>query len=111
MTSNVNLLAFALAFIGCVLATPLVTRVAIWAGAIDRPDQFRRIHKAPCPEWGPGSRVWPGAQHIARGDGWLLAENGEASPNGVSPVVDHLRGGDRPWESGSSTTLGACGLG
>jgi UDP-GlcNAc:undecaprenyl-phosphate/decaprenyl-phosphate GlcNAc-1-phosphate transferase len=52
MTSNVNLLAFALAFVGCVLVTPLVTRVASWAGAIDRPDQFRRIHKGAVPRLG-----------------------------------------------------------
>src|SRR3954454_24586302 len=52
MTSNVNLLAFALAFVGCVLVTPLITRVATWAGAIDRPDQFRRIHKGATPRMG-----------------------------------------------------------
>ncbi|MDB5351165.1 MAG: UDP-N-acetylmuramyl pentapeptide phosphotransferase/UDP-N-acetylglucosamine-phosphate transferase [Planctomycetota bacterium] len=52
MMSNVYLLIFALAFMGCVLATPLVTRVAAWAGAIDRPDQFRRIHKGAVPRMG-----------------------------------------------------------
>jgi UDP-GlcNAc:undecaprenyl-phosphate/decaprenyl-phosphate GlcNAc-1-phosphate transferase len=52
MSSNVNLLAFALAFVGCVFATPLVTKVAVWAGAIDRPDQFRRIHKGAVPRMG-----------------------------------------------------------
>ena len=52
MISNVFLLIFALAFMGCVLATPLVTRVAAWAGAIDRPDQFRRIHKGAIPRMG-----------------------------------------------------------
>ena len=52
MISNSFLLIFAVAFMGCVLATPLVTRIAIWAGAIDRPDQFRRIHKGATPRLG-----------------------------------------------------------
>lgn len=52
MASNVFLLIFALAFMGCVLATPMVTRVAAWAGAIDKPDQFRRIHKGAIPRMG-----------------------------------------------------------
>lgn len=52
MSLNVYLLIFALAFMGCVLATPLVVRVAAWAGAIDRPDQFRRIHKGAIPRMG-----------------------------------------------------------
>jgi UDP-GlcNAc:undecaprenyl-phosphate GlcNAc-1-phosphate transferase len=46
------MLIFAVAFMGCVLATPLVTRIAEWAGAIDRPDQFRRIHKGATPRLG-----------------------------------------------------------
>jgi UDP-GlcNAc:undecaprenyl-phosphate GlcNAc-1-phosphate transferase len=52
MPPNANLLVFAVAFIGCVLATPLVTRMAGWAGAIDRPDRFRRIHKGAVPRLG-----------------------------------------------------------
>ncbi len=52
MISNVYLLIFALAFLGCVLATPVVTRLAAWAGAIDCPDQFRRIHKGAIPRMG-----------------------------------------------------------
>jgi len=52
MTSNAFLLIFAVAFMGCVLATPVVTRLAVWAGAIDRPDQFRRIHKGATPRLG-----------------------------------------------------------
>ena len=52
MSSNVYLLAFELAFMGCVLATPIVTRIAGWAGAIDKPDQFRRIHKGAVPRMG-----------------------------------------------------------
>src|SRR5438270_13833370 len=52
MLSNSFLLIFAVAFMGCVLATPLVTRIAVWAGAIDRPDQFRRIHKGATPRLG-----------------------------------------------------------
>src|SRR3954471_20326994 len=50
--SNTYLLIFAVAFMGCVLVTPLVTRVATWLGAIDRPDQFRRIHKGATPRMG-----------------------------------------------------------
>jgi UDP-GlcNAc:undecaprenyl-phosphate GlcNAc-1-phosphate transferase len=52
MLSNAFLLIFAVAFMGCVLATPVVTRIAVWAGAIDRPDQFRRIHKGATPRLG-----------------------------------------------------------
>jgi UDP-GlcNAc:undecaprenyl-phosphate GlcNAc-1-phosphate transferase len=52
MITNAYLLVFALAFMGCVLITPLVTRIAAWAGAIDRPDQFRRIHKGATPRLG-----------------------------------------------------------
>jgi UDP-GlcNAc:undecaprenyl-phosphate GlcNAc-1-phosphate transferase len=52
MLSNLFLLIFALAFLGCVLATPVVTKLAAWAGAIDRPDQFRRIHKGAIPRLG-----------------------------------------------------------
>ncbi len=52
MDNNAFLLIFAVAFMGCVLATPMVTRVAAWAGAIDRPDQFRRIHKGAIPRMG-----------------------------------------------------------
>ena len=52
MISNSFLLIFAVAFMGCVLSTPLVTRIAVWAGAIDRPDHFRRIHKGATPRLG-----------------------------------------------------------
>jgi UDP-GlcNAc:undecaprenyl-phosphate GlcNAc-1-phosphate transferase len=52
MFQNPNLLVFAIAFVGCVLATPAVTRLAGWLGAIDRPDQFRRIHKGAVPRLG-----------------------------------------------------------
>ncbi len=52
MFSNAFLLVFAIAFMGCVLSTPLVTRLAAWFGAIDRPDQFRRIHKGATPRMG-----------------------------------------------------------
>jgi UDP-GlcNAc:undecaprenyl-phosphate GlcNAc-1-phosphate transferase len=37
---------------GCVLTTPLVTHFAGWVGAIDRPDQFRRIHTGAIPRLG-----------------------------------------------------------
>ncbi len=52
LISNAFLLIFAVAFMGCVLATPIVTRIAVWAGAIDRPDQFRRVHKGATPRLG-----------------------------------------------------------
>ena len=52
LNSNTYLLIFAVAFMGCVLVTPLVTRIAGWMGAIDRPDQFRRIHKGATPRLG-----------------------------------------------------------
>src|SRR4051794_23316354 len=52
MLSNSFLLIFAVAFMGCVLTTPMVTRIAVWAGAIDLPDQFRRIHKGATPRLG-----------------------------------------------------------
>src|SRR5438067_2138109 len=52
LISNAFLLIFAVAFMGCVLATPVVTRFAIKAGAIDRPDQFRRVHKGATPRLG-----------------------------------------------------------
>jgi UDP-GlcNAc:undecaprenyl-phosphate GlcNAc-1-phosphate transferase len=50
--SNVYLVIFAVAMMGCVLATPWVTRVAAWVGAVDRPDQFRRIHQGAIPRLG-----------------------------------------------------------
>ena len=52
LNSNAYLLIFAVAFMGCVLVTPLVTRIATWLGAIDRPDHFRRIHKGATPRLG-----------------------------------------------------------
>lgn len=52
LNSNTYLLIFAVAFMGCVLVTPMVTRIATWFGAIDRPDQFRRIHKGATPRMG-----------------------------------------------------------
>ncbi|QEH31695.1 WecA-like glycosyltransferase [Aquisphaera giovannonii] len=50
--TNGYLTIFALAMMGCVLATPLVTHIAAWVGAIDRPDQFRRIHQGAIPRLG-----------------------------------------------------------
>jgi UDP-GlcNAc:undecaprenyl-phosphate GlcNAc-1-phosphate transferase len=52
MFSNVYLMIFAVAMTGCVLATPPATWIATWVGAIDRPDQFRRIHKGAIPRLG-----------------------------------------------------------
>ena len=50
--SNGYLMIFAFAMMGCVLATPLVTQFAGWVGAIDRPDQFRRVHVGAVPRLG-----------------------------------------------------------
>ncbi len=52
MISKDYLMIFAFAMMGCVLATPLVTWFANWVGAIDRPDQFRRIHHGAIPRLG-----------------------------------------------------------
>jgi UDP-GlcNAc:undecaprenyl-phosphate GlcNAc-1-phosphate transferase len=52
MISHVFLMIFALAMTGCVLATPLVTYLATRVGAIDRPDQLRRIHRGNIPRLG-----------------------------------------------------------
>ena len=52
MITNSYLMIFAIAMTGCVLATPLVTWIATWVGAIDRPDQFRRIHQGAIPRLG-----------------------------------------------------------
>ncbi len=52
LISNASLTIFAVAMTGCVLATPLVTWLANWVGAIDRPDHFRRIHKGAVPRLG-----------------------------------------------------------
>jgi UDP-GlcNAc:undecaprenyl-phosphate GlcNAc-1-phosphate transferase len=52
LISNAYLMIFAVAMTGCVLTTPVVTWVATWVGAIDRPDQFRRIHHGAIPRLG-----------------------------------------------------------
>jgi UDP-GlcNAc:undecaprenyl-phosphate GlcNAc-1-phosphate transferase len=52
MISNLYLTIFAVAMAGCVLSTPFVTWFASWVGAIDRPDQFRRIHRGAIPRLG-----------------------------------------------------------
>src|ERR1044071_4678346 len=78
--TNAFLLIFAVAFMGCVLATPVVTRIAHWAGAIDRPDQFRRIHKGATPRLGGlglGFGMFVGVALVALG-GYLDAWDGLA---------------------------------
>src|SRR5262249_668500 len=50
--SNVYLTIFAFGMLGCVLSTPLVTWVANRVGAIDRPDNFRRVHQVAVPRLG-----------------------------------------------------------
>ncbi len=52
MISNVYLTIFAFGMLGCVLSTPLVTWVANRVGAIDRPDNFRRVHQHAIPRLG-----------------------------------------------------------
>lgn len=43
--------AFGLGFLGTLLVTPGVKRLAAWAGAMDRPNA-RKVHKVPTPLWG-----------------------------------------------------------
>lgn len=52
MNANDFLLVFAAAFTVCVLATPFVTRLARWAGAIDKPDNNRKVHAMATPRMG-----------------------------------------------------------
>ncbi len=52
LISKAYLTIFAVAMTGCVLATPLISWLANRVGAIDRPDQFRRIHKGAVPRLG-----------------------------------------------------------
>ena len=52
MTLNVCLLVASVGFMACVLAIPCATRVAKRFGAIDKPDNFRRIHRCAIPRMG-----------------------------------------------------------
>ena len=52
MNANDFLLVFATAFTLCVLTTPFVTRLARWAGAIDKPDNNRKVHASATPRMG-----------------------------------------------------------
>lgn len=52
MNANDFLLIFAAAFTLCVLSTPLVTHLARWAGAIDKPDNNRKVHAGATPRMG-----------------------------------------------------------
>jgi UDP-GlcNAc:undecaprenyl-phosphate GlcNAc-1-phosphate transferase len=52
MNGNDLLLIFAAAFTVCVLATPFVTRLALWAGAMDKPDNNRKVHTSTTPRMG-----------------------------------------------------------
>ncbi len=52
MNGNDLLLIFAASFTVCVLATPFVTRLARWVGAMDKPDQNRKIHASSTPRMG-----------------------------------------------------------
>ena len=51
MTNVYAVTGFALACLGTVLVTPLVKRLAAYAGAMDRPNA-RKVHKVPTPLWG-----------------------------------------------------------
>lgn len=51
MHATVSLVAFTLGCLGTLAATPLVKRIATFAGAIDRPNA-RKVHKIPTPLWG-----------------------------------------------------------
>jgi UDP-GlcNAc:undecaprenyl-phosphate GlcNAc-1-phosphate transferase len=52
MNANDFLLVFATSFTLCVLTTPFVTRLARWAGAIDKPDNNRKVHASATPRMG-----------------------------------------------------------
>ena len=112
MISNSFLLIFAVAFMGCVLATPLVTRIAVWAGAIDRPDQFRRIHKGATPRLGglgpgvrAGARAWCWSRHAA-----ATSTTGSGFAEWWARQWSGARGlADRPGHRRSSTTPAAMG--
>ncbi|HEX8202329.1 MAG TPA: MraY family glycosyltransferase [Isosphaeraceae bacterium] len=111
--SSYYLWVFTCAFLGCVFATPRVTMIARWAGAIDRPDQFRRIHKGAVPRMGGlglaaglalslvplalcGSRhEWDGA-----GDWWwtLGTVTAAAAIILVVGVIDDLMGMGPRWK-------------
>jgi UDP-GlcNAc:undecaprenyl-phosphate GlcNAc-1-phosphate transferase len=84
--SNNYLMVFALAMMGCVLVTPLVTHLATWIGAIDRPDQFRRIHHGAIPRLGGLSLVLG----IAMG---TMLPHLMASSGFLSHDLPHLRHG------------------
>lgn len=49
---NMVMLIFAIGFLACVLATPPATKIAAWIGAIDCPDQFRKLHSRGVPRLG-----------------------------------------------------------
>ncbi len=46
------LAGFAVAAFGALILTPLAARIAVWAGAIDRPGGARRVHERPTPRAG-----------------------------------------------------------
>ena len=52
MNANDFLMIFAASFTVCVLTTPMVTHLARWAGAIDKPDNNRKVHFAATPRMG-----------------------------------------------------------
>ena len=105
--SNVYLMIFAVAMMGCVLATPVVTWVATWVGAIDRPDQFRRIHQGCDP---PVGWTCPGARRGGRDDPdtpQRLVEIASRRCVRISIwVVAAPRRARSSWSSVSSTTRG-----
>ena len=51
MNSFYALAGFSLGCLGTILVTPLVKKIAAWAGAMDRPNA-RKVHKVPTPLWG-----------------------------------------------------------
>ena len=60
MEARMILFAFFLSFIAAYLATPAVRRLAIMAGAVDKPDNLRKSHKEPKPSLG-GLAIFFGA--------------------------------------------------
>lgn len=51
MHASIGLIAFTLGCLGTLAVTPLVKRIAAWAGAMDKPNP-RKVHKVPTPLWG-----------------------------------------------------------
>lgn len=68
------LAAFAAALIVSLLTTPQVMKLALRFGAVDQPDNNRRVHTEPKPRWG-GIAIWLGIM-TGVAAAWALGEMG-----------------------------------